>query len=88
MNDTAHPFPRSVEALEAALEKARAGKVAAFAIITVDPAGVVGWAWHFGARPQTDLIGGIEAMRFTILTKAMEPVPQPPIPDPPTDVRQ
>jgi hypothetical protein len=92
MNDDvkqqAHPFPRSVEAFEEVVERARAAKISAFAVIWVDPQGVVGWKWHFGTRPQTDLIGGIECMKWTIVTKAMEPIPQPPIPDPPTDVRQ
>ncbi len=87
----AHPFPRSVEAFEAALEKARAAKIAAFAIMTVDPNGVVGWAWHFGSRPQTDLIGGIETMKVTIIQKAMQPVeaaPSTQMPEPPSTVRQ
>jgi hypothetical protein len=91
MNETAqtpHPFPRSVQAFEETLERAQEAKVAAFAIITVDPAGIVGWKWHFGARPQTDLIGGIECMRWAIVNNAMNPPPPPPIPDPPTDVRQ
>jgi hypothetical protein len=91
MNETtqqAHPFPRSVEAVEEILEKARAAKISAFAMLWVDPNGVVGWKWHFGSRPQTDLIGGIQCMQWTITTKAMEPIPQPPMPEPPTDVRQ
>jgi|HubBroStandDraft_6_1064221.scaffolds.fasta_scaffold00345_21 hypothetical protein len=92
MNETAqqaHPFPRSVEAFEDVLKRSQDGTIAAFAVIWVDPQGIVGWKWHFGNRPQTDLIGGIECMRYTIISKAMEPLPQPPpIPDPPTDVRQ
>jgi hypothetical protein len=92
MNDSApqqaHPFPRSVEAFEEVLQRAQDAKIAAFAVLTVDPNGVVGWRWHFGNRPQTDLIGGIECMKWTIVTKAMQPLEQPPIPDPPTDVRQ
>jgi hypothetical protein len=85
MNETsqqAHPFPRSVEAFEETLERARAAKVAAFALITVDAAGVVGWKWHFGARPQTDLIGGITCMQWAIITNALQPLPQPPQPMP------
>jgi hypothetical protein len=85
MNETtqqAHPFPRSVEAFEETLERARAAKVAAFALITVDANGVVGWKWHFGARPQTDLIGGITCMQWAIITNAMQPLPSPPQPMP------
>jgi len=89
----AHPFPRSVEAFDEVLTRAQAAKIAAFAVIWVDPNGVVGWKWHFGARPQTDLIGGIECMKHTIISKAMQPVEpapptQPDMPDPPTNVRQ
>lgn len=86
MNETtkqAHPFPRSVEAFEEILERAQAAKIAAFAVITVDPNGVVNWKWHFGTRPQTDLIGGIRCMDWTITTNAMTPIPEPA-----TDVRQ
>jgi hypothetical protein len=84
-----HPFPRSVEAFEEVLKRAHDATIAAFAVLTIDPAGIVKWTWHFGARPQTDLIGGLECMRWTIVTKAMQPVePPPPIPDPPTNVRQ
>lgn len=78
----AHPFPRSVEAFEEILERARAAKIAAFAVITVDPNGIVSWKWHFGARPQTDLIGGIHCMQWALTNKAMEPLPPPP-PGPP-----
>lgn len=94
MNETtqqAHPFPRSVEAFEESLERANAAKVAAFAIITVDPNGVVGWKWHFGARPQTDLIGGLACMTWAIITNAMQPPPPPPpppMPDVATETRQ
>jgi hypothetical protein len=95
MNETqqqAHPFPRSVEAFEEVLKRAHEAKVAAFAVIWVDPAGIVGWKWHFGNRPQTDLIGGIRCMDHTIVTKAMEPLqpqqPQPSIPEPATNIRQ
>ena len=96
MNESAqqaHPFPRSVEALDEILAKAQAGKVASFAIITVDPNGIVGWKWHFGNRPQTDLIGGIECMKWTIVTNAMTPImnpqpAQPDIPEPASEVRQ
>lgn len=84
----AHPFPRSTEAFEDVVERARAAKIAAFAVVCVDPQGVVNWKWHFGNRPQTDLIGALECIKWTIVTKAMEPIPQPDIPDPPTDVRQ
>jgi hypothetical protein len=99
MNETAqqaHPFPRSVEAFEEALERARAGKIAAFAIMTIDPNGVVGWKWHFGMRPQTDMIGGLACMNWAITNNAMNPPPPPPPPPPPagpdwtppTNVRQ
>jgi hypothetical protein len=83
-----HPFPRSVEAFEEILKRSHDAKISAFAVIWVDPAGIVGWKWHFGNRPQTDLIGGIECMKWTIVTKAMEPIVQPPIPDPPTETKQ
>jgi hypothetical protein len=84
----AHPFPRSVEAFEEVLKSAQAAKIAAFAVMWVDPNGIVGWKWHFGNRAQTDLIGGIECMRFTIISKAMEPIAQPPIPEPATETKQ
>lgn len=80
MNETAqqaHPFPRSVEAFEDTLERARAAKIAAFAVLMVDPNGVVTWKWHFGARPQTDLIGGISCMQWAIMNNAMNPPPPP-----------
>jgi hypothetical protein len=83
-----HPFPRSVEAFEEILQLSHNAKISAFAVIWVDPAGIVGWKWHFGSRPQTDLIGGIECMKWTIVTKAMEPLVQAPIPDPPTETKQ
>jgi hypothetical protein len=86
--DAPNPFPRSIEAFEEFLKRAHGGKIAAFAVITVDPNGIVNWSWHFGAKPQTDLIGGLECMRWAIVTKAMQPIEQPPIPDPPTNVRQ
>jgi hypothetical protein len=95
MNETtqqAHPFPRSVEAFEEVLKNAHAAKISGFAVIWVDPQGIVGWKWHFGNRPQTDLIGGIECMKWTIVTTAMQPIPQPApppeMPEPPTTVRQ
>jgi hypothetical protein len=94
VNETAqppHPFPRSVEAFEETLKRAHAAQVAAFAIITVDPNGIVNWKWHFGARPQTDLIGGLTCMQWAITNNAMNPPPMPPqapMPEPPTDVRQ
>lgn len=81
-----HPFPRSVEAFEETLKLAHDQKVAAFAILTVDPAGIVGWKWHFGGRPQTDLIGGIACMQWAITTNAMNPPPAPPQPIPMPDV--
>jgi hypothetical protein len=80
-----HPFPRSVEAFEEILKRAHQGTIAAFAVMWVDPYGVVGWKWHFGTRPQTDVIGGIHCMQWTITTNAMAPIP---MPEPPTDVRQ
>lgn len=88
IREQAHPFPRSVEAFEETLKRSHDGKISAFAVIWVDPAGVVGWKWHFGNRPQTDLIGGIECMKWTIVTKAMAPIEQPPIPDPETTTKQ
>lgn len=48
----------------------------------------LGWLATELEKRRPVLIGGIECMRFTIVSKAMEPVPQPEIPDPPTDVRQ
>lgn len=90
MNETApptHPFPRSIEAFEETLERARAAKISAFAVITVDPNGIVTWKWHFGARPQTDLIGGLSCMQHVIISNAMQPpqLQQPmPLPEAPS----
>jgi hypothetical protein len=91
MNETleqAHPFPRSVEAFEEVLKRAHDAKIAAFAVMWVDPQGVVGWKWHFGARPQTDMIGGLACMTWAITNNAMNPPPPPPpIPEPPSETR-
>ena len=82
----AHPYPRSVEAIEETLKLAQAGRVAAFAILTVDPGGVVKWGWHLGSRLPTDLIGGIACMQQVIIAHAMTPPPAPqPQPEPPTE---
>lgn len=78
----AHPFPRSIEAFEESLKRAQAGQIAAFAIITIDANGIVGWKWHFGPRPQTDLIGGITCMQQVIVANAMTAPPPPPAPGP------
>lgn len=91
MNETAkqaHPFPRSVEAFEETLKLAQAAKIAAFAVMMVDAAGVVTWKWHFGARPQTDLIGGLACMTWAITNNAMNPPPAPPQapPPPPSEI--
>lgn len=91
MNETAqptHPFPRSIEAFEEVLERAKEAKIAAFAIITVDPNGIVGWRWHFGARPQTDLIGGIQCMNWAVVNNAMQQQPPPVIMTPATPTPQ
>lgn len=83
-----HPFPRSVEAFSESLERAQAGGMGAFAIMWVDPNGVIGWKFHFGIRPQTDLIGGIACMEHAIIAGAMKPLEQPPIPEPATKTHQ
>lgn len=88
ITEQAHPFPRSVEAFEEVLKRAHDAKIAGFAVVCVDPNGVVNWKWHFGNRPQTDLIGAIECMKWTIVTKAMEPIAQAPIPDPVSATKQ
>lgn len=95
MNDTvnqAHPYPRAVEGFEEALERARAGKIAAFAMLWVDPNGVIGWKWHLGARPQTDMVGGVACMQWAITTGVMSQLPppesEPTMPKPPTSTPQ
>jgi len=83
--EQAHPFPRSVEAFEEVLKRAHDAQIAAFAVLTVDPQGVVNWKWHFGARPQTDLLGGLTCMNWAIVNNAMTAVPPPPRPPEPNE---